>query len=171
MAGPPPQIEEVQLVNAGGLRLRLDAAPSVLTLRLTHGQMSELMVWAADNADRVHRLEQAAVSAARASEELVATIAGLDGMIDTDSDVDGLTELMESTTAQLEALNVERVRVQDEMRVAAAEWWQTIPRVAEVWSPEDMPAVLNMMLMDRWKDHACADPLAFGVPMDATRVG
>jgi hypothetical protein len=144
-----PEVVAVRLVEAGGLELSFaEGLPRVI--RLNHGDLSQLELWAESEADMQAEIEERTAALEATGRDLARQI-GEDGSPEQGS-VDALTE----QAAQLRA-DVKRLAADN--RRAALEVWRHIPAIVEMWPDHnDTPAILSVRLLGEWRAAIEGDP-------------
>lgn len=146
-----PEVVAVRLVEAGGLELSFaEGLPRVI--RLNHGDLSQLELWAESEADMQAEIEERTAALEATGRDLARQI-DEDGSPEQGS-VDALTE----QAAQLRA-DVKRLAADN--RRAALEVWRYIPAVVEMWPDHnDTPAIMSVRLLGEWRAAIEGDPFA-----------
>ena len=151
LRGKTPPVASVRLVEAGGLELSFaEGLPRVI--RLNHGDLSQLELWAESEAEMQAEIEERTAALEATGRDLARQI-GEDGSPEQGS-VDALTE----QAAQLRA-DVKRLAADN--RRAALEVWRHIPAIVEMWPDHnDTPAILSVRLLGEWRAAIEGDPFA-----------
>lgn len=155
-----PEVVAVRLVEAGGLELTFaEGAPRVI--RLNHGTLAALELWAETEADmqaEIVERQQALEATGRA----IAAQLNDDGTPEQAS-IDALSE-------QAAQLRVDAKRLAADNRQAALEVWRKVPAIVDMWPDHnDTPAILSVRLLGEWRAAIEGDPFARspGQPMMA----
>ena len=155
-----PEVVAVRLVEAGGLELSFaEGLPRVI--RLNHGDLSHLELWAESEADMQAEIEERTAALEATGRDLARQISE-DGSPEQGS-VDALTE-------QAAQLRADAKRLAADNRRAALEVWRHIPAIVELWPDHnDTPAILSVRLLGEWRVAIEGDPFARspGAPMMA----
>ena len=145
-----PELVSVRLVDGGGLQLTLaEGVPRVV--RLTHGDLNRLELWAEAETDIEDR-----IAALRAEIETVMVRLGDEakaGQIGdtTPGDLGDAAKRLRHEAKDLAAQN----------RRNALEVWHGIPAIATLWpEPDDLPGTLSVRLLGEWRAAIEGDPFA-----------
>ena len=146
-----PELVSVRLVEGGGLQLTFaEGAPRVV--RLTHGDLSRLELWAEAESDI-----DAEIAAKRADLDRLALRVRSEieaGGKPGDVTIDDLATANTNLRADVKRLAARN-------RADALEVWRGIAAICELWpEPDDTPGILSVRLLGEWRAAIEGDPFA-----------